>query len=444
MSRPPNLLVIQTDQQSRWTLGAYGGTLVETPNIDRLAREGVRFENFFTNSAVCTPSRGCLVSSLYPHHHGAYHNDIELRRDVVTIAHILDRAGYETGYVGKWHLDGCRGGFIPPERSMGFADCRWMSEYGLPKSIIENPDGTITRSASIDEGRYPTDWHTDKVLEFLARERTAPFFCMVNVSDPHTPYTVREPYASMYRAEDMPVPPTFWQEGMPSWADPAEEGVSSYERSAEGEAQMRRDKAAYCGMVKCIDDNVGRILEALEAQGILDETIVVYTTDHGDYMGEHRMHGKNRVYEAVYRVPFLARWPAALRAGTVMERFFTGVDVRPTLLSLMGLELAGTEEGRDGSALLRGETTPWTDEAFFHHSHFWFTGVFTPDYELALHEGGEHVLFDRREDPDQVNNLAASAAHRDALRELAARVLAHNREVESPALAWIEKAVGEL
>ena len=130
MNRKPNLLVILTDQQSAWTLGAYGGDAVGTPRIDAVGEEGARFENFFTNSAVCSPSRGCLFTGLYPHVHGTYHNDIELNRDAVTFAQVLRDNGYETGYAGKWHLDGHkrRPGWMTPERSMGFTDCRWMFE----------------------------------------------------------------------------------------------------------------------------------------------------------------------------------------------------------------------------------------------------------------------------------------------------------------------------
>lgn len=448
MSREPNLLIVHTDQQNRWTLGAYGGTLVETPHLDRLGREGVRFDNFFTNSAVCTPSRGCLMSGLYPHRHGAYHNDIELGRSVTTFAQVLQRAGYETGYVGKWHLDGrgnqLPGGRIRPERSMGFADCRWMSEFGLPKSIVEGPDGTIRRSAHVNEGRYPTDWLTDRALEFLARPRQAPFCLMLTFPDPHEPYLVRSPYAEMFRPEDMPVPATFWQEGMPSWADPATEGVGSYERSEAGQAQMLRDRAAYCGMVKCIDDNVGRLLAALEAGGVLDDTLVVFSTDHGDYIGEHRMHGKNRVYETVYRIPLLMRCPRVLPAGRPCGRFFSTVDFMPTVLSLLGRAPCGQEDGRDGSALLAGREVPWEDEAFFHHSHFWFTGIFTPEWELGLHEGGEHVLFDRLRDPDQLRNLAGEPSCRGAMRDLARRVLEHNRALASPAMKWLPGAVARI
>ena len=212
MTDRPNLLIIHTDQQSFWTLGCYGGTVVETPNIDRLAAGGAIFNNFFTNSAVCTPSRGCFVTGRYPSSHGAYTNNISLNRDEVTFAEVLRREGYRTGYVGKWHLDGDpRPGWVHPERSMGFEDARYMFNRGHWKKVEDFPmnkkDQPVVHPYSVigDEATYATDWLTNKTLAFLDVEDDRPFCHMLSLPDPHGPVQVRAPYDTMFAPEDMPL-----------------------------------------------------------------------------------------------------------------------------------------------------------------------------------------------------------------------------------------------
>ena len=210
-NKRPNLLIIHTDQLSSWAISAYarkltqtpnyGKVLVETPHIDSLAKEGAILYNFFTNSAVCTPSRGCLLAGRYPHVHGAYKNNIEMNRDEVTIAHILHRHGYDTGYAGKWHLDGePKPGWVEPARSMGFADCRFMFNRGHWKKVVEQPEGNPEVSPYKvigDKKTYTTDWLTDKTIAFIKRPRSRPFLYLVCLPDPQKPFTVREPYKTM-------------------------------------------------------------------------------------------------------------------------------------------------------------------------------------------------------------------------------------------------------
>ncbi|HCO94055.1 MAG TPA: sulfatase [Phycisphaerales bacterium] len=443
----PNLLIIHTDQLSSWAVSAYAGQLtktpnygkilVETPNIDSLAKEGAILYNFFTNSAVCTPSRGCLVTGRYPHDHGAYRNNIEMNRDEVTIARILENNGYETGYAGKWHLDGTpKPGWIRPERSMGFSECRYMFNRGHWKKIVEQPGGNPEVSPYKVIGNtktFTTDWLADKTIEFIEKSGTKPFFYMVSIPDPHTPFTVREPYMSMYDPEDMTVPNTF--EESPATGKP---------KRGKGTDSVKKNKAHYCGLVKCIDDNVGRILASLRDKRILDDTIVIFTTDHGEYMGEHGLYGKNQWYRTAYRIPFLIRWPKKIRAGTVVEQFVTNVDVQQTLLGLIGIESSGREQGRDASPLLRGEEIEWKDQAMVHHSSLESAGIFTPKYELVLKANGRHMLFDRLKDPEQTRNLCGNTEYRDIMRGLAARIVEHNIAVDAPAVSWLKQQAGTI
>ena len=432
----PNLLIIHTDQLSCWALSVYarqlagtpnyGKVLVKTPHIDSLAEEGAIFYNFFTNSAVCTPSRGCLVTGRYPHAHGAYKNNIEMNRDEITIARVLQNNGYETGYSGKWHLDGTpKPGWVRQDRSMGFADCRFMFNRGHWKKIVDQSEGNPEVSPYKvigDEKTFTTDWLADKTIEFIKKRRSKPFFYMVSIPDPHGPFTVREPYMNMYDPEAMIVP-------------------NSFQGSSAGkglEETLRKKKAYYCGLVKCIDYNVGRILDVLKDRRILDDTIVVFTTDHGEYMGEHGLYGKNQWYRTAYQIPFIVRWPRKIQPGTVIDNFVTNVDVQQTLLGLIGFEPCGREQGRDASGLLRGEKLEWTDEAMIHHSSLESAGIFTPEYELVLKANGNHLLFDRVNDPEQMNNLHNNPDYANVINDLAERVLRHNIEVDSPATSWLK------
>jgi len=463
----PNVLFIYTDEHSAWTLGAYGGTLIETPHLDLIAQDGAVFNNYFVNSAVCTPSRGCLLTGRYPHAHGAYTNNLELNRDEVTLAHLFKASGYETGMAGKWHLDGePKPGWMTADRAMGFDDVQWMYNRGHWKRIVEQPegwpqnrgnarfgnedhrpdqpDGRPDVDYAVDApGDFFTDWITDKAIEFVERDRDRPFFYFLSIPDPHSPFSVSEPYASMFDPTEMPVPETLYEEDLPDWAELAREGHVKRDRVERFDdprrAELLRERLAlYCGMVKCIDDNVGRLLAALEGAGELDNTLIVFTSDHGNYLGEHGLYFKNQLYETAHRVAFLMRWPPAIPAGTVVDECVSSVDVQSTVCALADISPSGREQGLDFSRLARGEADPdWPNEAYLHHSSLERAGVFTPEWEFALVKDADGILFDRRNDPQQVDNLFEDPAHAEVRKRLSARVIEHHRQVESPAVAWL-------
>ena len=430
----PNVLIIHTDQQSLWTLSCYGCEVIDTPNIDRIGREGARLSQFFVNSAVCTPSRGTFLTGRYPHAHGAYRNNLPLDRDEITFAEVFRRNGYDTGYAGKWHLDGmARPGWVHAERSMGFEYARFMFNRGHWKKIadtdMDDCEPTIFPYREFgDETTYPTDWLTDKTISFIRKERDKPFCFMVSIPDPHTPFQPRGPYDTMLEPLAMVVPESYGDSS-------AFEGFADAQSRKPEQDRLRQFKAWYYGAVKLIDDNVGRLFACLEGEGILDDTIIVFTTDHGEYMGEHGLMGKNMIYETAHRVPFLVRWPGRIAAGTDVNRVIASVDFQQTLLGLVGLEPCGREQGRDGSGLLRGESVTWEDEAFVHHpSHQW-AGVYTPEHLYAVHSSGYGKLFDRERDPDQRENLFGGDGG-ELIREMSERVGAHFQGCDGPAAEW--------
>lgn len=436
MTSQPNVLIIHTDQQSCWTLSCYGGNHVETPHIDSLAEEGAILQNFITPVAVCTPSRGCMVTGRYPTFHGAYKNNIPLNRDEITFAHILKDQGYDTGYIGKWHLDGdSKPGWLSSDRSMGFEDCQYMHNRGHFKTMIEKEKDQIETSDVIgDDKTYTTDFLTNRTIDFIEKERDQPFLCMLSIPDPHSPFNVRAPYDSMYKPEDMEIPRSFYLKELPDWAEDGQAGRRSnypLDQLEESEKKLRQLKSQYCGEVKCIDDNVGRILDALRRKDILDDTIVIFTSDHGEYMGEHGLQYKNHFYETAYRIPFLVRWPSAIRKGTVVNSIITMVDFQQTLLGLMDVAPSGREQGKDASPLLTGKEIPWENECYIHPSYGERAGIFTEEYELAyvFDEYKDHILFHRKLDPEQMNNLYHDPHYSDVVEQLTERIAQHFKQL---------------
>lgn len=317
-----------------------------------------------------------------------------------------------------------------------------MFNRGHWKKIVDQPDGTakVVRPPAIgDKKSFTTDWLTDKTIEFIRKHRKQPFFYMVSIPDPHSPYTVRSPYDTMFKPQDMPIPSSFGEEP-PKWAWISKALLTKRGNTlTERESWLRKAKAKYCGEVKCIDDNVGKILDCLRRTNQLDNTIIVFTTDHGDYMGEHGLMGKSQLYETAYRVPLLIRWPKRIPKDTAIDNIVSTVDFQQTILALMGIAACGREQGRDASALLLGKKTDWKNESFIHHSSYKRAGIFTPEYELAYVENGVDILFDRLNDPEQLNNLFHNPAYQKIIDNLTERIVRHNIDIDAPAAKWLVK-----
>lgn len=432
--RPPNLLILMTDEHNFRTLGCYrdllepeqalmwGDAVVETPHIDRIAEQGAVCTSFYATSPVCSPSRGAFVTGLYPQKSGVVGNNVPLRDDAVTFATILGKHGYATGYAGKWHLDGGAKPGFAPERRFGFEDNRFLFNRGHWKKLLLDENGPRVGARNkkgrpgygvdgADETTFTTDFLTDRALEFIREHRDQPFCYMVSWPDPHGPDTVRAPYDEMYAEQRYEKPRTYDvdADAVPSWARPQKGGYG---------------QAKYYGMVKCIDDNVGRVLSALEQHGILDDTIIVFTSDHGDLRGEHHRHNKGVPFEASARIPFLVRAPGRVPSGTVVDQALGTVDFLPTILSLMKVQFDAPVDGRDASPLLAGRPTdpPWKDITFLRAAgskpRGWLAAI-TDRYKLVASPDDPLWLFDLEQDPDELENHALREERRGVVRELA-------------------------
>ena len=433
----PNLLIIHTDEHNFRTLGCYRRTLppeqafmwgkaavVQTPNIDWIADHGAICTKFYATTPVCAPSRASFVSGKYPQNTPVKKNTIPLNDNIITFADILRQSGYATGYAGKWHLDGEGKPDWAPKRRFGFEDNRYMFNCGHWKKVINTPDGPnfelwlnhVQSVRTATEKNYTTDWLTDRTIEFMDKNRLKPFCYMVGFPDPHDPDLVRRPYNTAFRKMTFRKPRTYDKpvDNLPSWALPQK---TDYNQSR------------YFGMIKCIDDNVGRILEYLRKTKLIDNTIIIFTADHGDMRGEHHLKDKNFPFEASARVPFLIHFPNKIKAGTVVPQALGTVDFLPTILGLMGINTKGTEEGRDASGLLKGDQSAanWKDITFVRGVNGWLA-AFTKRYKLIVSTKDDPWLIDMEKDPDELKNFCPDQRYKKVAQALALELLAYGKK----------------
>ena len=423
----PNLLLIHTDEHNLRTLGCYRATMsdeqaymwgkntvVKTPNLDRIADQGVLCKNWYASSPVCTPSRASIISGLYPIATGSPVNDMPLNDDVITFAHILKEQGYATSYVGKWHLDGDAKPGFAPARQFGFDDNRYMFNRGHWKILGENENGPFVDQGltkygggeyepeRVNEENFTTDFLFKRAIEIIDRDKKEKPFCMMlSIPDPHGPNQVRPPYDTMYSGMHFEDPRTMHPdpEATPKWNNL--QGNKNKAKTLKQE-QM----AQYYGMVKCIDDNVGKLLAYLDKEKILDNTIIVFTSDHGDLMGEHGKHNKGLPYEMSARVAFMIQYPKGLPAGKQIERAYTMADFTPTILGLMDVDhSAYAFHGIDASADFTSKEDVVDDRIVYITNAYgrWVAAV-DNRYKLVLSPSDSPWLFDLKNDPDEIIN----------------------------------------
>jgi len=444
----PNLLIIHTDEHSFRTLGCYRKTLspeqafvwgkgneVKTPHIDALAQAGALCTNFYASCPVCSPSRASFLTGQYPQSTPVLNNDIPMQDNIITFASILQQQGYVTGYAGKWHLNGKGKPQWEPKRKFGFQDNRFMFNRGHWKQLEDTPDGPRVKARrngkpnynvkGADKESFTTDWLANKAIAFLEenKDKDKPFCYMLSIPDPHGPDSVRPPYDTMYRKMKFKKPRTAKKdlEGVPSWAAP--------QKSSGKDSQ-------YFGMVKCIDDNVGKVIAALKKNGLIDNTIIVFTADHGDLRGEHGRQNKGVPLEASAKIPFVLRYPEKVGPGTIIHESLSCVDFLPTILSLMGVRTAGKKAGRDASPLFVGKTpTGWKDITFMRGpGALNWVAALDKRYKLVLSPKDPPWLIDKEKDPDELINFCLNPEYRGIVRKMATSLAEYAKTYKDPAL----------
>ena len=430
-SARPNFLFIMADQMAGPALPINGHPVVKTPHLESLAAGGVTFRNAYCNNPICASSRFSMMAGQLPSRIGAYDNAAEFPAAVPTFAHYLRHLGYRTCLSGKMH-------FVGPDQLHGFeqrvttdiypSDFGWTPDwtardYPFAPSVMSMrgvvESGLCVRAMQIDYDEEVHYFATRKLHDF-ARERTdRPFFLAVSFTHPHNPFTITEEYWNRYRDDDIDMPsvPCIPVEERDPWSRRYYYLIRQDEHEVTDET-VRRTRHAYYGMISYVDDKVGELLATLDALGIADDTVVVFTADHGDMMGERGMWYKFNPFEWSTRVPFVVRAPGN-SAGRTEHANVSLLDLLPTLLDLATdgspPELADAIDGRSLVPMLHGSDASWPDEALI---EFTAEGTYAPclilrkgRYKYIYCETDPGMLFDLEADPGETRNLCEEPAH---------------------------------
>jgi arylsulfatase A-like enzyme len=441
-SSRPNILFIMADDHAYQAISAYGSNRNVTPNIDRIANAGVRFDRAFVTNSICAPSRAVILTGLHSHLNGVLTNGETFDPEMTTFPAILTDAGYATAMIGKWHLRSNPRGFDHYEVLVG------QGPYYNPPMI---KDGE-----RVEHEGYTTDIITDLAIEWLrdGRDPDKPFLLMAQHKAPHRNWQPGPDHINDYDGVTLPEPATLFDD----WADNAsparnqemtiathlsdhdlklaKQGRLNDEQRAVWDAayepkndefraagltgddlvrwKYQRYAKDYLRCVQSVDDGVGRILDELEAQGLAENTIVVYTSDQGWYLGEHGWYDKRWMYEESFRTPLLVRWPGVVEPGTINNDMVQNLDFAPTFLHAAGASIPGRMQGESIVEILRGQTpADWRKSVYYHyyeshgsHKVANHEGVRTPTHKLiSFYQTAEWELYDLALDPDELTNL---------------------------------------
>jgi arylsulfatase A-like enzyme len=461
LAQRPNIVFIMSDDHAAHAIGAYGSRINKTPNLDRLAREGALLRNVFATNSICTPSRATILTGQYSHLNGVpVFNRFDSAR--TTVARLLQQGGYHTGMIGKWHLGSDPVGFDRWEILPG------QGAYMSP--VLYTADGEKTYT-----GQYVTDVVTDLGIEFIkGRPAGRPFFLMLHHKAPHRPWEPNERYRKEFADRWIPEPESFWDayatrtdalrenqqrvsadltrrdlklEPPPELTGPERAKwlavkPDSVTITRDGRSvtltgdeltrwKYQRYMQDYLATIQSVDDNVGRFLDFLDSSGLAKNTIVIYTSDQGFFLGDHGMYDKRFMYEEALRMPFLVRWPAAIEPGTRSEAIGLNVDFAPTFLDAAGLPVPAGMQGRSLLPVLRGRTpADWRTSMYYryyhdpgHHNTRAHYGVRTLTHKLIYFwRKDQWELFDLVHDPLELHNLYGQPGQEKLTAEMKAEL----------------------
>jgi arylsulfatase A-like enzyme len=456
----PNILFIFSDDHAVQAISAYGSKVNKTPNIDRIAREGAIFDLNFCANSICAPSRACVLTGKHSHLNGV---PTWQRFDgsQTTFPKLLHGAGYTTALYGKWHLVSDPTGFD-----------EWMVYPG--QGDYYNPD-FLTPTGRTRIVGYTVDVTTDLALDFIRRKKDAgkPFLVMCQYKAPHRNWMPAPKYHDLFKGEKIPEPDTLFDDyaGRASPASHHKMGIKDLrplhdlkvakdkeevsgvgrmtpeQRAAWDNAYREENEAFlkagltgddlvrwkyqrymkdYLKCVASVDDNVGRILDYLKESGLAENTLVVYSSDQGFYLGEHGWFDKRWMYEESFRMPLMARWPGVVPAGTRIGELTQNIDFAPTFLEACGLPVPAEMQGKSLMPLLKGEKVPWRDALYYHyydhggeHNVARQYGIRTKDYKLIhYYTTDEWELFDLKKDPHEMKSVYDEPAYKDIRAKL--------------------------
>lgn len=419
----PNVVVFFTDQQRYDSTGVHGNPLGLTPNFDRLAQRGVHFANAFTCQPLCTPARACLQTGMYQARHGCFENHIPLPVDATTLAHCFRAAGYDTAYVGKWHLAGLHEP-VPVELQGGY-------DYWLGANALELVSDAYDTVLYDKEGRavrlpgYRVDALTDAAIRYIDAHRERPFFLFISYLEPHM----------QNHRDDYPAPDGYYERYVGRWLPP--------DLAALG-GSAPQHIPGYWGMVKRLDEALGRLMDALKSLGLLEETIILFTSDHGCHFKTRNHTYKRSCHDSSVRIP-AAMWGPGLQ-GRRIEQLVSLIDLAPTLLDAAGVPIPPQMQGRSAMPLVQGSAQPWPEEVFIQvtgpemgravRTRRWKYCVVAPgkppEEQASAERYVEGFLYDLLADPYELRNLVGYESHRQVAAVMRQRLIRRMVEAGEP------------
>ena len=432
----PNILFIMSDDHPNSALSCYGGKVNQTPSLDRIANEGMRFDHAYVTTSLCGPSRASILTGTYPHRNGQIAIPKLFDGSQTTFPKLLQNAGYETAIIGKWHLN---------TEPTGFDYWNVLIGQGAYFDPVMVDNGALREHTG-----YATGIITDLSIDwFRNRSGGRPFCLMCHHKAPHYVWEPDKKHEEMYADTTFPEPGTFndTHEGRVSpresdlnvadlhthplyrhWPRRNEipEGLPPEQQKSWNYQHFMKD---VIGCVASVDDNVGRLLDYLDEAGLAEDTIVVYTSDNGYFLGEHGWTDKKVIYEESIRVPLLVRYPRRVEPGSVNGDFALNIDFAPTFLDLCGVQVPAEMQGRSLRPLLSGETPDdWRDSFYYQIYHasagtdrqLPHYGIRTHEYKLAhwYHEMDDWELYDLAKDPQELNNVYRDSSYAEAVATL--------------------------
>jgi arylsulfatase A-like enzyme len=461
-AKPPNILFVFTDDHASHAISAYGSVINTTPNLDRLANEGMLFRNAFVTNSICAPSRAVILTGKHSHLNGIIDNRLEFDGSQPTFPKLLQAASYETAIVGKWHLK---------SKPTGFDYWRVLRGQGpYYNPLFLTPEGEVNYTG------YTTEIITDLALDWLQNDRNPerPFMLMYQHKAPHRRWEPGLDYLAMYDDVEIPEPATLFDDHtagnrtsarleqdmsievtmdeidlklvpprnltddqLEVWNAAYEPKNEAFRESTlEGNDLVRwkyqRYMKDYLRAVAAVDDQLGRVLDYLDESGLSDNTVVVYSSDQGFFLGDHGWFDKRWMYEESFRTPLLVRWPGVTSPAALDSHLVQNLDFAQTFLDIAGVDAPAEMQGRSLVPLLRGEDSgDWRTSVYYHyyeypavHSVRRHYGVRTEHYKLIHYYNlGEWELFDVETDPDELINLYDDSTHGDVLAELKAELV---------------------
>jgi len=447
-AKKPNVVVVLTDDQRADTLSCEGHACLKTPNLDRLAREGTRFKNSFVTTSLCSPSRASLLSGLYAHSHKVVDNFTEYPKELQSYPRRLHEAGYETAYIGKWHM-----GENSDDKRPGFDF--FATHKGQGKYF--DTEFNVNGKREVLKGYY-TVRVTDLAVDWLKEKHDKPFLLILGHKAPHGPFEPEEKYKTAFdnvkieypaSSKELSDKPDWFKQRLPTWHGIHGPLYGFRTKFPDDSPAAVKDFAAfyrsYHSVISSVDDSVGRLYAELERQKILDDTIFVFTSDNGFLLGEHGMIDKRTMHEESIRVPLLVRYPRAISKPVVVDSMVLNVDFAPSILDLCGAKAIDKTHGKSWKQLLTGDTKGWRSSFFYEYNYeqeFPYTpnvrGVRTAEWKYIRYPHGDGKadrhraeLYNLKSDPQELKNLIADPNHADKVTELQAELTKLMRESDA-------------